>query len=103
MHTALVAGWAGSMALYELAIFDPNDPVLTQCGGKECSCYPYDAWASPNLGWLSINGGNATDPGIWSFEGVAAAHIILSAVVPSLALGLLIWNSLETLAPVNLL
>ncbi|MEY4772385.1 MAG: photosystem chlorophyll-binding protein, partial [Cyanobacteriota bacterium] len=28
MHTALVAGWAGSMALYELAIFDPSDPVL---------------------------------------------------------------------------
>ena len=28
MHTALLAGWAGSMALYELAIFDPSDPVL---------------------------------------------------------------------------
>ena len=28
MHTALVAGWAGSMALYELAIFDPSDAVL---------------------------------------------------------------------------
>ncbi|CAN2060067.1 unnamed protein product [Malus fusca] len=28
MHTALVAGWAGSMALYELAVFDPSDPVL---------------------------------------------------------------------------
>ncbi|TYH83710.1 hypothetical protein ES332_D02G149300v1 [Gossypium tomentosum] len=28
MHTALVAGWASSMALYELAIFDPSDPVL---------------------------------------------------------------------------
>ncbi|KAL8267790.1 hypothetical protein R6Q59_001588 [Mikania micrantha] len=28
MHTALVAGWAGSMALYELAVFDPFDPVL---------------------------------------------------------------------------
>ncbi len=27
MHTALVAGWAGSMALYELAVFDPTDPV----------------------------------------------------------------------------
>ena len=26
MHTALVSGWAGSMALYELAIFDPSDP-----------------------------------------------------------------------------
>ena len=28
MHTALVSGWAGSMALYELAIFDPSDPIL---------------------------------------------------------------------------
>ena len=28
MHTALVAGWAGSMALYELAVFDHSDPVL---------------------------------------------------------------------------
>ena len=28
MHTALVAGWAGSMALYELTIFDPSDPIL---------------------------------------------------------------------------
>ena len=26
MHTSLVAGWAGSMALYELAVFDPSDP-----------------------------------------------------------------------------
>ena len=25
MHTALVSGWAGSMALYELSIFDPSD------------------------------------------------------------------------------
>ncbi|PHT34497.1 Photosystem II CP47 reaction center protein [Capsicum baccatum] len=28
IHTTLVAGWAGSMDLYELAIFDPFDPVL---------------------------------------------------------------------------
>ncbi|KAF3654003.1 Photosystem II CP47 reaction center protein [Capsicum annuum] len=28
MHIALVAGWAGSMALYELAIFYPSDPIL---------------------------------------------------------------------------
>ena len=28
MHTALVSGWAGSMAFYELAVFDPSDPVL---------------------------------------------------------------------------
>ncbi|KAJ0101028.1 hypothetical protein Patl1_04903 [Pistacia atlantica] len=28
MYTTLVAGWAGSMALHELAVFDPFDPVL---------------------------------------------------------------------------
>ncbi|KAL0912900.1 hypothetical protein M5K25_016315 [Dendrobium thyrsiflorum] len=28
IHTTLVSGWAGSMALYELAVFDPSDPVL---------------------------------------------------------------------------
>ncbi|PPS11045.1 hypothetical protein GOBAR_AA09596 [Gossypium barbadense] len=28
MHTALVAGWAGSMALYELVVFYPSGPVL---------------------------------------------------------------------------
>jgi photosystem II CP47 chlorophyll apoprotein len=28
MHTILVAGWAGSMALYELTVFDPSNPVL---------------------------------------------------------------------------
>ncbi|TKY46134.1 Photosystem II CP47 reaction center protein [Spatholobus suberectus] len=28
MHTALVVGWAGSMALYELAVFDPSDLIL---------------------------------------------------------------------------
>lgn len=26
MHTSLVAGWAGSMALYKLAVFDPPGP-----------------------------------------------------------------------------
>jgi photosystem II CP47 chlorophyll apoprotein len=25
MHTSLVSGWAGAMALYELAVFDPSD------------------------------------------------------------------------------
>ena len=28
MHTALVSGWTGSMASYELAVFDPSDPIL---------------------------------------------------------------------------
>uniref|UniRef100_A0A803MQR2 Photosystem II CP47 chlorophyll apoprotein n=1 Tax=Chenopodium quinoa TaxID=63459 RepID=A0A803MQR2_CHEQI len=28
IHTTLVAGWAGLMALYELVVFDPSDPIL---------------------------------------------------------------------------
>ncbi|MBA0879493.1 hypothetical protein Goshw_011771 [Gossypium schwendimanii] len=28
MHTALVAGWVGSMALYELVVFYPSNPVI---------------------------------------------------------------------------
>jgi len=48
MHTALVAGWAGSMALYELAIFDPNDPVFNPMWRQGMRLVP--AHASPNLG-----------------------------------------------------
>ncbi|GMY10091.1 thylakoid structural protein [Fagus crenata] len=59
MHTALVAGWAGSMALYELAVFDPSDPVL-------------------DLMWRQ--GGTITNPGIWSYEGVAGAYIVFSGL-----------------------
>jgi hypothetical protein len=55
-NTALVAGWAGSMALYELAVYDPSDPVLNQCGVKVCSlCLMThlgitDSWG----GWVSL-------------------------------------------------
>ncbi|KAL5644999.1 hypothetical protein ACJX0J_004131 [Zea mays] len=74
MHTALVSGWAGSMALYELAVFDPL---------------------------ILISGGTVTNPGIWSYEGVAGAHIVFLACVLGsyLALGILgprnilSWNS----------
>ena len=37
MHTALLAGWAGSMALYELAIFDPLMLFSIQCGDRGCT------------------------------------------------------------------
>jgi photosystem II CP47 chlorophyll apoprotein len=40
MHTALVAGWAGSMALYELAVFDPSDPVLNLWASRYV-CYAF--------------------------------------------------------------
>jgi photosystem II CP47 chlorophyll apoprotein len=28
MHIAMVSSWANSMALYELAVFYPSDPIL---------------------------------------------------------------------------
>jgi photosystem II CP47 chlorophyll apoprotein len=83
MHTALVAGWAGSMALYELAIFDPSDPVLNPMWRQGMFVLPFMARLGVTESWggWSITGGPARDPGFWSFEGVAAAHIILSGLL----------------------
>ncbi|MBV8886549.1 MAG: photosystem II chlorophyll-binding protein CP47, partial [Chroococcidiopsidaceae cyanobacterium CP_BM_RX_35] len=83
MHTALVAGWAGSMALYELAIFDPSDPVLNPMWRQGMFVLPFMARLGVTESWggWSLTGGPATDPGFWSFEGVAAAHIVLSGLL----------------------
>nr|YP_010024444.1 photosystem II 47 kDa protein [Schizonepeta tenuifolia]YP_010292257.1 photosystem II 47 kDa protein [Schizonepeta tenuifolia]QOP64052.1 photosystem II 47 kDa protein [Schizonepeta tenuifolia]UED17583.1 photosystem II 47 kDa protein [Schizonepeta tenuifolia]ULO25859.1 photosystem II 47 kDa protein [Schizonepeta tenuifolia]UUL98703.1 photosystem II 47 kDa protein [Schizonepeta tenuifolia] len=82
MHTALVAGWAGSMALYELAVFDPSDPILDPMWRQGMFVIPFmtrlgitNSWG----GW-SITGGTVTNPGIWSYEGVAGAHIVFSGL-----------------------
>jgi len=83
MHTALVAGWAGSMTLYELAIYDPSDPILNPMWRQGMFVMPFmarlgvtDSWG----GW-SITGETVSNVGFWSFEGVAAAHIILSGLL----------------------
>ena len=83
MHTALVAGWAGSMALYELAIFDPSDPVFNPMWRQGMFVLPFMARLGVTQSWggWSVNGSPAVNPGVWSFEGVAAAHIILSGLL----------------------
>ncbi|KAL9990791.1 putative photosystem antenna protein [Helianthus debilis subsp. tardiflorus] len=65
MHTALVAGWAGSMALYELAVFDPSDPVLDPMWRQGMFVIPFmtrlgitNSWG----GW-SITGGDYNESG----------------------------------------
>ncbi|KAH0900494.1 LOW QUALITY PROTEIN: hypothetical protein HID58_039997, partial [Brassica napus] len=70
MHTALVAGWAGSMALYELAVFDPSDPVLDPMWRQGMFVIPFmtrlgitNSWG----GW-NITGGTITNPAIWHWE-----------------------------------
>ncbi|KAI4984130.1 hypothetical protein ZWY2020_046502 [Hordeum vulgare] len=82
MHTTLVSGWAGSMALYELAAFDPSDPVLDSMWRQAMFIIPFmtrlgitNSWG----GW-SISGGTVTNLGIWSYEGVAAMHIVFSGL-----------------------
>jgi photosystem II CP47 chlorophyll apoprotein len=35
MHTTLVDGWAGSMTLYGLIVFDPSDLVLDPMWGQD--------------------------------------------------------------------
>lgn len=83
MHTALVAGWAGSMALYELALFDPSDPVLNPMWRQGMFVLPFMARLGVTESWggWSITGETAVNPGVWSFEGVAAAHIVLSGLL----------------------
>ncbi len=83
MHTALVAGWAGSMALYELAIFDPTDPVLNPMWRQGMFVLPFMSRIGVTGSWAGwdVTGATGTDPGFWSFEGVAAAHIILSGLL----------------------
>ena len=83
MHTALVAGWAGSMVLYELAVFDPSDPVLNPMWRQGMFVLPFMARLGVTSSWggWSITGESVADPGFWSFEGVAAAHIILSGLL----------------------
>ena len=83
MHTALVAGWAGSMALYELAIFDPSDAVLNPMWRQGMFVMPFMARLGVTGSWggWSITGETGVDPGFWSFEGVAAAHIIFSGLL----------------------
>ncbi len=83
MHTALVAGWAGSMALYELAVFDPSDPVLNPMWRQGMFVMPFMARLGVTQSWggWSITGETSVNPGFWSFEGVAAAHIVLSGLL----------------------
>jgi photosystem II CP47 chlorophyll apoprotein len=84
MHTALVAGWAGSMAFYELAVFDPSDAVLNPMWRQGMFVLPFmtrlgvtDSWA----GWSTAAEVAPGGAGIWSYEGVAASHIILSGLL----------------------
>jgi photosystem II CP47 chlorophyll apoprotein len=83
MHTSLVSGWAGSMAFYELAVFDPSDPVLNPMWRQGMFVLPFMTRLGISQSWggWQISGETATNPGVWSYEGVATAHIVLSGLL----------------------
>ena len=83
MHTALVSGWAGSMALFELATYDPSDPVLNPMWRQGMFVMPFMARLGVTGSWggWSVTGETGVDPGFWSFEGVAIAQIVLSGLL----------------------
>ncbi|MCM1985201.1 photosystem II chlorophyll-binding protein CP47 [Lyngbya confervoides] len=83
MHTALISGWAGSMTLFELATFDPSDPVLNPMWRQGMFVLPFMARLGVDSSWAgwSVTGETGVNPGFWSFEGVALAHIVLSGLL----------------------
>eukprot|EP00979_Chaetoceros_neogracilis_P018717 scaffold11076_cov5385-Chaetoceros_neogracile.AAC.4 len=85
MHTALVAGWAGSMALYELAVFDPSDPVLNPMWRQGMFVMPFmtrlgitDSWGGWSITGESVSNPGLFGPGIW----VSDAYGITGKVQP---------------------
>lgn len=83
MHTALVAGWAGSMALYETAIYDPSDPILNPMWRQGMFVIPFMSRLGVTQSWggWNVTGETVANPGFWTFEGVAMAHIILAGLL----------------------
>jgi photosystem II CP47 chlorophyll apoprotein len=84
MHTSLVSGWAGAMALYELAVFDPSDPVFNPMWRQGMFVLPFMTRLGITKSWggWSISGETVTPSGLdWTYETVAAAHIVLSGAL----------------------
>nr|YP_010447326.1 photosystem II 47 kDa protein [Halimeda opuntia]UTN43246.1 photosystem II 47 kDa protein [Halimeda opuntia] len=85
MHTALVSGWAGTMAFYELSVFDPSDPVLNPMWRQGMFVLPFMTRLGITQSWggwaIGASPSAEVNPGIWSYEGVATAHILLSGAL----------------------
>ncbi|XP_059064776.1 photosystem II CP47 reaction center protein-like [Cryptomeria japonica] len=82
MHTALVSGWADSKALYELAVFDPSNPILDPMWRQGMFIIPFmtrlgikDSWG----GW-SITGETGSNLGKPSLDlpKIFGTHLFLS-------------------------
>ncbi|KAF6142878.1 hypothetical protein GIB67_022757 [Kingdonia uniflora] len=70
------------MALYELAVFDPSDPILDPMWrqGMFVISFMTRLGITNSWGCWSIIEGIITNLSIWSYEGVAGAHIVFSGL-----------------------
>ncbi|KAJ0009902.1 hypothetical protein Pint_33162 [Pistacia integerrima] len=98
MYIALVAGWVGSMALYELAVFDPFDPILNPMWRQGMFVIPFmthlgitNSWGSWSIiGWsfkahivywdLEIFGDECTRKPSLDLPKIFRIHLFLSGV-----------------------
>jgi len=71
------------MTFYELAVFDPSDPVLNPMWRQGMFVLPFMTRLGVSQSWggWTIRGDVSSNPGIWSYEGVAASHILLSGLL----------------------
>ena len=83
MHTGLVAGWAGSMAFYEVATFDPTDLTFNPMWRQGMFVLPFmtrlgviTSWS----GWSELPYVDSNNSP-WTYEGVSLAHIVLCGLL----------------------
>jgi len=71
------------MPLYETAIYDPSDPILNPMGRQCMFVIPFMSRLGVTQSWggWNVTGETVANPGFWTFEGVAMAHIILAGLL----------------------
>ena len=83
MHTGLVAGWAGVMTFYEVSAFDPTDLTFNPMWRQGMYVLPFITRLGAVASWSgwSMLGGVSLERSLWSYEGIAASHIVLSGLM----------------------
>ncbi|KAG6540616.1 hypothetical protein Mapa_017945 [Marchantia paleacea] len=85
VHTVVLndPGRLIAVHLMHTACFDPSDPVLDPMWRQGMFVIPFMTRLGITKSWggWSITGETVTNAGIWSYEGVAAVHIVLSGLL----------------------
>jgi photosystem II CP47 chlorophyll apoprotein len=66
-------GWING--IIRISCFDPSDPVLNPMWRQGMFVMPLWLLRYYRFGGWSITGESVSNPGLWSFEGVALSHI----------------------------